>query len=100
MRDFFDPKSYVASPLKDGECGGCGRTADDCLPTAAARKHIHDMIGLVWPPDLAFMGLPLRRDFATLGLDQSTVPDSISLCADCCAAYMEDFNKRLARVGA
>ena len=98
MRAFFDTKSYVESPLTDGKCGGCGSSSRECKPPAAARKRFKEMTGLVWPLGLLFMNLPLRKDFGSLGLDGSEVPESISLCAACSTAYMEEFNASHARV--
>ena len=98
MRDFFDSKSYEDVVLPESECWGCGRPSWACKATATPKKRFRDMTGLDWQ-DWVMLNFPLRKDFATLGLDNTNVPERIRLCADCAVPYMEEFNKRLHGAG-
>ena len=53
-----------------------------------------NMTGIEWPAGRS-MGVPLRRDLTTLGLDVKRVPTMLNLCLDCVVEYMKEFNRLL-----
>jgi hypothetical protein len=64
MKDFFDRKCHLGSPLAEpDECWGCGRRDRTCESIA------------------------IQRDFRSLALDFEAIPKAIPLCGACAARY-------------
>lgn len=96
MTNFFDPIQFKGYPACPHRCGGCQKFWHECTAPAELVREFASMVGLDWTalsgPDKELVFINFRKDYASLGLDTTDIPDQLFLCLPCMLDYMKSFN--------
>jgi len=94
MTDIFDESTHPR-PVKPGHCFCCGNPLACCPTLPKDERRFVYITGQNWPGSIS---LNLFVDFERLGLDTDIIPRRGTFCLGCSVTYMEEFNRRFARM--
>ena len=99
MTDFFQPEKFKDHVASTEKCGGCLEAQHERSAPLYLQRELESMTGLDWNalsgPDGQLVTVPLRKDYRTLNLDTSGIPQKLPLCLPCIVEYMKTFNRLL-----